>query len=323
MRRLPAALMLALATTSAAFAQMPPPQAPVAQPVALPRPYSPPAPSGESASGEYRVLGGHRFVTPGNIESAFLNTSVASAQGVGILSYRGASVLDGTTRDAQVFLYTQTVLATVGIANRLAIDLRAAGVAAVGGDLDTILTVGALANLNAGGMAKLRLFTLEDVGFQATAGVGGYYARTLNLQPAILIGKALGDARSLEADVIQQTSSFELVPALMLAQGVGAFGAQLALSPKIRTATGQTNAVDVGGQVTLDVGKVTSYLPIALSGEYQLSMPIDGAGNDHHFGASVLYSGRQAFNVGLLGGFHLFASDMKIITGGIAMQYFF
>lgn len=330
MRRLAVALTFALATNSAAFAQVPPPpqapppQTPPAQQVAPPRPYAPkPEPTAESTSGEHRVLGGHRFVTPGNMESAFLNTSVASAQGVGILSYRGTSVLDGTTRDAQVFLYTQSVLATVGIANRLAFDVRAAGVAAVGGDLDTILTVGALANLNAGGMAKIRLLTLEDVGFQATAGVGGYYTRTLNLQPSILLGKALGDARALESDVIQQTSSFELVPALMLAEGVGAFGVQLALSPKIRTAEGQSNAVDVGTQVTLDIGKVASFVPIAVSGEYQLSMPIDGAGKDHHLGASVLYSGRQAFNVGVLGGFHLFANDMKIMTGGIAMQYFF
>ena len=314
---------------SSAFAQMPPrqpgpPPYPPRMPVAAPPPYAPrAAPTEESTSGEYRVLGGHRFVTPNNIESAIANTSVAFAQGGGVLNYAGVSAFNGSKRDVQVFLYTQSVLATIGLANRIAFDLRASGAAAVGGDLDTILTVGAIANLNAGGMAKIRIVTLDDVGLQLAAGVGGYYSRSLNLQPIILLGKALGDAKSLETDVIQQTSSFELVPAVMVAEGVGAFGAQLSVAPRIRTATGQSTSVDAGAHLTLDVGKLTPVVPIALSGEYQLSLPTGAGEKDHHIGASVFYSGRQAFNVGVLGGFHLYGSGTQIITGGMAMQYFF
>ncbi len=302
-----------------------PPSYPPNAPGPVPAPYAPKSAEAtdESKSGEHRVLGGHRFVTPSYIESAFANTSVAFAQGGGVLNYSGVSAFSGAQRDVQVFLYTQSVLGTIGIANRLAFDLRATGAAAVGGDLDTILTVGAIANLNAGGMAKIRLLTLEDVGLQVTGGVGGYYTRSLNLQPIVLLGKALGDAKALETDVIQQTSSFELVPAVMVAEGVGAFGAQLSVAPRIRTATGQSTSIDAGGQLTLDVGKLTSYVPIAVSGEYQISLPSGAAEKDHHLGASVYYSGRQAFNVGVLGGFHLYGGGMKIITGGLAMQYFF
>ena len=293
---------------------------------AQPKPEPTPEPKSDckeyQSSGEYRILGGHRFVTPLLIDSAFANTSVAFTQGGGVFAYRGPSALDGQQRDAQVFLYSQGFLVTAGIANRVALDFRAAGAAAVGGDLDTILSVGAIANLNAGGMAKLRVVTLEDIGFQATVGFGAYYNKTLSLQPAILIGKALGDAKSQEAQIVQSANSLELAPAVMIAEGLGAVGIQASASPRIRTADGQTSVVDAGAMLTFDFGKF-SYVPIALSGEYQVSIPTSGAAVDNNMGASVFYSGRRDFNIGLLAAMYLYGNSSKIVMGGMAMQYFF
>lgn len=272
----------------------------------------------ELAGGEYRVLNGHRFLTPVSSPSGFTSGSLSFVQGFGVYSFDFAGE-DGAASAGRLFLYSQGFFGQIGMWNRVSLDLRAQGIAAVGGDLPTIVNVGGIADVSAQLMPKVRLVSVEDAGFLASIGVGGQYRRSIFLQPGKLIGKALGDVEA--GSVITQSEAFELTPTLMLAEGVDAFGAQLSVGPRLALAGDGEGAMDLGVHLAFDFSRLTAWAPLALAAEYQLSASFDG-GAVSTLGGGLYYSGKQDFTVGLATQVTL-QDQATLIAGQLAIQYWF
>jgi hypothetical protein len=293
------------------------PAAPTAQPTA------------EPIGGEYRILNGHRVIAPGLLDSAILNSSLGFTQGFGVFQFEGVDIFSGEPKDARLFLYNQGLFGTIGIANRVAIDVRASGLAAVGGDLNDILVVGALANATAGALAKVRVLTLDDVGFQLSAGAGFYYNRVVLLAPAQILGAASEeDLQDAASAIVQQQQYGSVRPALMAAQGLGPLGIQAAVGASIPV-VGDTSSVSIDGGVgvTLDLLPLTRAVAVAFTAEYQATQDL---GNDeteaelsHSFVGGVYYSGRQAFEPGVAVLFAPQSDTQRLIVGQMVLHYYF
>jgi hypothetical protein len=275
------------------------------------------------AGGEHREVGGHNLIKPAYTPSAVTNTSFAFSQGIGMLSFEGMDLLTGAPTDARIFAYSQSFSTSLAIGNRVALDAGVQGLAAVGGDLNTILVEGAFANLNAGGMLKARLFTLEGAGLQVAAGLGGYYQRSLNLSPAAIIGQALQDLGSVEQNIVQQSSAFVAVPAVMVAEGLGPFGVQLGASlPLPVSGDEMSTSLQLAAHAAFDFGDLTSYLPLAVTGEYALTLDFGDADPTHTLVGGLYYSGRRDYELGLNVEANFFPG-ISVLAGQMVMQYYF
>ena len=289
--------------------------------------------------GEYRRLNGHNFISPFNVPSAFLNTSITTQQGFGVLQFQGVDPFTGDARDSQVFAYAQSLGGQIGIVNRVAIEVYATGVAALGSAVEEILSIGALANLTAGGGAKVRIFSSDAAGFQLTVGTFIQYDRTFNVRPGAYLATIVdglpnlpqppteGDLQDLLADaegqLLSQQEAAEIAPAVMLAEGVGPFAIQIATVPTFPIAGDDTSvSLEVGGQLEFDFAALTAYFPIALAGGYEMDYRFSGSDITHQVTGGLLYSGRRDLSLGLIAGY---APDptITLITGTLAMQYFF
>lgn len=319
---LSAALVFSAASASAQDPDAPNGVAPAVKPSSTDRAQAS-APKDIESGGEYRVVGGHQFITPTNAYSAMMNTSFRFSQGFGVATFEQPSPTTNQPTPGRLFLYGQQFQGQLGISNRVSIDLRAQGSAAIGGDLDTILGVGGLALLNVGAMPKVRLFTLENIGFQASLGAGVFYDRNLQIRPSALISKAIGDVAGAEGQLIQQSGQLNVVPALMLAQGSGPIGVQMSAAPKIAVSATNDNkesGFDFGTHVAFDFHKVTATVPVALAAEY--GMFYTGSGTNHFVGGGIYYSGRRDFEFGLASGISP-SSAISMYQGQMVMQYYF
>ncbi len=169
--------------------------------------------------GEYRFLGGHTFITPAVVHTAFTNTSFAFAQGFGVLNYKGQNIRTNQSQKARLFLYGQDFFGQFGILNRVSLDWSAAGFAAVGGDLDAILTQGAIADLRVGAMPKVRMVTFKRAGLQLSAGFGFSYERAFQVSPKQIAQAAVQQQDVPKDDILTQAEAFSLSPTFMIAEG--------------------------------------------------------------------------------------------------------
>lgn len=275
--------------------------------------------SGSNTAGDGRVVGGHALVTPNSVVSASVNSSFRFAQGFGLATFDFASVLDGQQTTGKLFLYGQQIVAQFGISNRFSLDLKTEGSAAVGGDLESIVGIGALANVTAGALPKVRLFTLDDVGLQATAGVGLFYSKSITLKPSAFIGKATGELQGSEGNLVQQSNSVDVTPTLALAEGIGPLGLQASFTTRI-PASGREGGlgIDAGLHATLAFSKLSSSVPLAITGEAVLSHDASTSG---YFAGGFYYSGRKEFDLGVVFGAKTGGVDLK--QGQMVMQYYF
>ena len=285
------------------------------------------------AGGEYRRVNGHTFISPLNIPSALLNTSFTSAQGFGVLQFDGISVISGDPKRSNIFAYYQVLGAQIGIVNRVAIDVAASGVAAVGGDLEDILVIGALANVNAQGGVKVRIFTLDDVGLQLTGAAYVGYDRNFQVSPGNFIGEVLANANEVingqrdfadfEDRLLIESEALEISPAVLVAEGVGPFGVQVGVRPNIGVVgENSTTDIDAGAEIEFDFAGLTAYFPIALMAEYMLTHDFGAATQLHNVGGGLFYSGRRDLSLGASGIFS-FAEGQRFFAGALGIQYFF
>ncbi|MEZ4444325.1 MAG: hypothetical protein R3B72_34950 [Polyangiaceae bacterium] len=288
--------------------------------------------------GQYRRLNGHNFIAPFTLPSAFANTAVVSRQGFGVLQFEGVDPLSGGTRQSQVFAYSQRLGGQIGIVNRVAIELYADGLAALGSGVDEILTLGAIANLTAGGGAKVRIVSVESVGFQLSAGAYFEYDRTFGVSPGAYVASLLDgltnfdpanppNVQQLLADaedaLLQQQESARVAPAVMLAEGVGPFAVQAGLRTSFPIAGESSSVVlDAGGQLELDFAALTAYFPVALAAEYVLDYAFVGSQATHFVSGGLLYSGRRDLSLGLIAGYAPNPA-FTVITGELSLQYYF
>jgi hypothetical protein len=292
--------------------------------------------------GEHRVLNDHQFIQPVNGLSAFTNTSFEFLQGVGVYSFRFPSIFqNGALYDARLFLYNQLLFAQIGIENRVSIDLAVQGFAGVGGDLDTIVGVGALALLSAGAMPKVRIVTLDEIGLQISAGAGIRYDRQVAVLPVVLIDKALAELDTeaerdaFEDSVITHIGTLSLAPAVMAAWGYKPVGVQLSVAPELPIAHEAPDGYDtpsaalaLDGHLAFDVHRLTRRVPVALTFEGSVDLDFgDRTTTTTTLGGGVYYSGRRDFELGLTGSVVLYQDadlgDPTLTYGAMVMHYYF
>jgi|GEM_PF-4282932 len=283
----------------------------------------------ERAGGEYRTLSGYRFITPIEAFTPFLNTSFRFAQGFGVVTFDVPSPISGESTAGTLFLYGQQLFGQIGINNRVSIDIRATGAAAVGGNLDTILGIGALANLEAGAMPKVRLFTLPSPALQVSLGTGVFYSRTIQIRPSALIGRAAGDVSSAESQLIVQAGTLNVVPALMAATAFGPLGLQTSVAPSFGVAGDRTpTGLNVGVHAGFDIHKLSRSVPLAIVAEYNLGAELS-SGQDNvpagdainSIGGGLYYSGRRDFELGIVA--RTTTGTLQLTQGQLVMQYYF
>lgn len=278
----------------------------------------------EVAGGEYRELNGHQFVTPLYVKSAFNNAYFSFAQGFGMYKFK---LLDKTS---SLFMYYQQFGGQFDIMNWVSIELGANGFAAIAGDLEDILTLGAIANVDAAAFIRGRFFTLEDIGLQMSGGVGIGYSRLLNMRPIVLAQNAVaalsGDT-SIEDQLVVTFQSVAVSPTVMLAYGNGPFGAQLSIGADIDISLdkGGENGYSLrpGLHVGFDIGHFTEYFPFALVVEYMANANVGaGGGVGHSVAGGLEFSGRRDVNLGVLIGAEP-NTDSLLLFGALNMQYYF
>lgn len=269
--------------------------------------------------GEHRRINRHNFITPNYVYSAMTNGSLAFAQGLGTYSVKSGGA------DANLFYYQQTFVGQIGILNRVSIDLYASGTAAVGGDLKTVLVLGALAGVTAGGMPKVRIFTLDRIGLQVSAGVGVFYQRSVGLSPALMLNELVDStAAGREPDLgkgVLQFQELNIAPAVMIAEGWGPIGVQVSGSPTFAVA-GDKSAVgkiglDAGGHLAFDIHALTRYVPVALTGEYMANVAFADHTVRHNVVGGLYYSGRRDLEFG-----GMFGYSTMVATGSREASYF-
>lgn len=285
------------------------------------------SPQTEPSGGEYRALGGFHFITPIEAYSAFANTSFRFAQGFGLITFQLPSPITGSLTDGKLFLYGQQLIGQIGIVNRVSVDVRAEGAAGVGGNLDSILGIGALASLNVGAMPKVRLFTLDKAALQVSFGTGAFYVRNIRIQPTALIGKATGEVQGAEGQLIRQAGSFNVVPALMAAVALGPVGLQTSVAPSLGVAGDQkSNGLNAGVHLGFDIRRLVSSVPVAVVAEYGLGTTFSQNGQPgdtaHSLGGGIYYSGRRDFELGAIARVSP-AETLTTLQGQMVMQYYF
>ena len=288
--------------------------------------------------GENRQLNGHNLIHPAHGFSAVTNTSFGFTQGLGLDLYQGNDVISGAPVVAHLLTYGQKLFGQVSFLNRIGLDLSVGGVAAVGGDLQAILTRGALAGLDFEGMPKVRLFTLDEIGFQLTGGVGVRYSRYLSITPGVVVQRALQDPASLanvqaiQDAMLQQVDALTIVPAVMLAEGVSALGIQLSAGPAFSAyGSNRSHGVRFGAHAALDLRNFSPVVPVALTAEYALDYAF-GSGRegepgataeaDHTVVGGLFYTGRRDLELGAT-----FTANPKpnelLLLASMDMHYYF
>ncbi|AUX43831.1 uncharacterized protein SOCE26_052860 [Sorangium cellulosum] len=280
-------------------------------------------PAEEIAGGKGRELNGHRFFMPFDGQSALLSTSFAFKQGVASTS---APVRDDVS--VAFYRYEQSLRLQAALANRVALDLEVSGAANVAGNVETVALVAGLADLRAGGGARLRLFTVRPLGLQATVGVSAYYTRGVLLVPANLLSTIAAQvnaeaekeepnfARAFERGVERgaraafvETVGAVVAPSAALSAGGGPLGLQLSASPAVFiTRTSVTEGDDTSVQLELaaqaefDVSRLSSLVPVAITGSYSRrgqpgTEPLQTAS------LGIWYAGRRSFAAGVFGSY--------------------
>lgn len=283
----------------------------------------------EKMGGEHRHLNGHNFITPTAGHSAMINGALTFAQGGGATQFEGWNATTGKQQASTVFHYGQQFLLQVGILNRVGIDVTFGGTAAVGGDVNTLLILGALANVNAGVMPRVRLLTVDSIGLQLSAGVGALYSRSILVSPgqALQRAAATGSIQNLGDDLVRQSSSFNVNPAVMAAWGWKPIGLQVSAGPTIGVAgDGKRSGLMTDVHFNFDLRRVTP-VPFAVTFEYRLDYDFTAKAMAHTLAPGVWYSGRRDFNLGTIVVINPpVAGDplnLESVTGQMSMQYFF
>lgn len=307
----------------------------------------------EVIGGEHRELNDHHFITPLYGKSAFNNGAFGFSQGFGVLSFvapepefdANGNLVGATDVKHNIFLYFQDLFAQIGILNYASVDLRASGFAAVAGNADDIISIGAFTNLNAGAFARGRFLTVHDIGLQLSGGFGANYDRTMNVSirdyvdgvqnliDSIAQGNIDAAAADLDgvfrnAQLITTTTSVQLNPAIMLAWGMGPIGTQLTLQSSIDIDLDTSDLSATFGpdlHVAFDIGHYTEYFPFALTFEYALNAVVaGGSGTGHNIAGGIQFTGRRDINVGAF-----FAADdvtnktLSFMYGALNIQYYF
>ncbi len=286
--------------------------------------------------GEHRRLNGHNFLSPITLPSAFLNGSVGTQLGFGMLSFEGPDVLEGGTKTSRVFAYEQSLGGQIGILNRVAVEVYASGTAAVGGGLEEVLVLGALADVTAGGGVKTRVVSLEDVGFQLSLGTFVQYRRDLFIRPGDFLAAAADRLPSATTDeevkqvlgeaaskLLAEQEVLEIAPAVMVAEGAGIFGAHFSFSPRLPVAGSADRSVGLrtGAQAELDFVGLSSYAPIAICAEYVADYAITPDRLTHQLSSGLFYSGRRDLSLGAV--FAYAPGDITGMSGTLSLEYFF
>lgn len=278
----------------------------------------------EVAGGEYRELNGHHFVTPTYVKSAFNNAYFSFAQGFGMYTFK---LLD---TEPSLFMYYQQFGGQIDILNYVSVELAASGFAAIAGNLEDILGIGAIANVDAGGFIRGRFLTLHEIGLQLSGGVGVGYNRILNMRPIVLAqnaAAALAGDPSVEEELVTTFSSVAVAPTIMLAYGTGPFGAQFSIGADVDISLDEGGengyALRPGLHLGFDVGHFTEYFPFAIVAEYMASANLGaGGGTGHSVAGGFQYSGRRDVNLGVIVGAEP-NSDSLLIFGALNIQYYF
>jgi hypothetical protein len=286
----------------------------------------PDAPAALAEGGEGREIGAHWFVTPFDGQTAIVATSFAFRQGI---SATGADF--GDLR-IQFYGYEQAMRLQVGIFNRVAVEAELGGVANVAGTPETLLAFAGIANLRAGGGARVRLFTWDPAGLQVAVGASAYYLRYVVISPITWIDESVvaGEIVSAESALIQ-SSALLVTPYAAFTVGRGPIGLQASATPAVLVASGSsTVGLELAAQLELDVGRV-SPVPLALVAGYsRQASPEEDQGAFQRVSAGLWYSGRRSFAIGLVGfyGFQVLepeGADSTTLTspgGAMAFQYF-
>ena len=281
--------------------------------------------------GEYRQLNGHTFITIGS--SAFLNTAVGFSQGFGVVNFEGVDVA-GRRVEPSVLLYNQSLFATAGIVNRVAIDLSLTGLAAIGGDLQSVIVLGGFALADVEAMPKVRILTEEEFGLQLTAGVGVAYGRNVFLRPLAIVeavaqgGDTSQNLQQGAQQIVTLGQTIDLEPSLMAAWGWDGLGLQLTGGPTFGVAgevagnPHQGVGFEVDGSITLDLLPWTDTVPVAALAAYGLDASFGPSELSHNLTAGLFYSGRSNFSVG---GMAVLRSQprLEMLVGQMVMQYYF
>ena len=288
------------------------------------------------AGGEYRVLNEHQFATPQYVVSPFMNASLAIGLGFGSLE---TEATDGG-QSTKLLLFQQQLQAQFGIYNWASVELIATGSAAIGGDLEDVVNLGALAQASAGGRIKARIFTLKNVGLQLAAAAAATYEHALTLRPVALLGPSIDllpvnvpplpqatlDALGVppDAELLTTEGFTQVVPSLMLAYGTGPFGMQLSVSSPVRLPNeGDTVAfIEPGVHAAFDVGHYTLMFPIAITAEYALVQNLTDDATSHKVVGGLSYTGRRDLEFVLACGTEL-ESATTLLYGLVGLHYFF
>lgn len=304
------------------------------------------AKAGPVQGGEYRRIGDHNFIPPQTFPGAITNTSIGSSQGFGAYFFKlptfelgvdptgVPTIVEGKKVDKTLLLYAQRFLGQIGILNRVSIDVEASGIVAVGGDLDTVLVLGATGIIDAGLMPKVRIFTAEDLGLQMAVGVGVGYSRAMTISPINVLATLITEGELDESRIVLQQEEVGIQPGVYFAEGIGAFGAQLALAlgigawgTEITGSYENTISAMPGIALELDIAELTEDVPIGLQGEYALDFEFNDSDAYHELGAGLFYTGRRDLALGAISRIGLSqpadGDPWTILIGQVVLHYYF
>jgi hypothetical protein len=281
---------------------------------------------------EDHLLGGHRFLIPQLQESPFVVTAFTSRTGGGYDSVEDVPFGTLGPRDLRFGGLQQELDLQVRLARWMGLFAEVSGTAIVGlNGRSLLLRTGDLQGDFRGG-AIFRFFRSEDTGTQLSGRIGGGFGTGRELQLLPLL-QSLSDqpVASVQAIVDGELSSFLLVPtregsgraSVHLAQVLSeVFSLQAALGvtalqrtqrpydPVTDENVAETDrGVRGDGAVALAMDLAPIRVPAALMLEYRYTVgePAVRAdvGSGHLVGASLFYSGRSDFEVGLEGAYLL------------------
>ncbi|MBI4705277.1 MAG: hypothetical protein HY744_29570 [Deltaproteobacteria bacterium] len=331
----------------------------------------PPEPKGEEAKeegeekekpfvqgGQHRRVNQHNFIPPDQINSPFLNSNIGLAQGFGVYQFQAPDyTLDAIIKAIQnqdanwekklsisahhFLMYGQALSGQIGILNRVSLDLSVMGRAAVGGETDTAIVMGGLGMADAGGMAKVRIVTVDKIGLQVTAGVGAGYHHILRVLPMPLVLEAIcnyaGKNCGLEG-FVSISEMATVTPALMATLGWKPLGLQFSVEPVFGVAGADaegnfepTQTLATGVQLEVDFAELSEWAPVAIAGgyriDYELSAKDASYADTHGLSGGIFYSGRRDFLLGLRANVSLITPSQEaapmMVTGLMQMQYYF
>jgi hypothetical protein len=288
----------------------------------------------EKAGGEHREVNGHRFITP-TFEgfSAFTNSSILFEQGFGLYSAnftQNTHIPTVGKVQPELFQYRQLLGGQIAIANRVSIDIRARGSADVGSNIKNLLALGVIADVEAGAMPKLRVFTLEKVGLTFSVGANIEFEHAVSLSPLSIVSALANSQKPSKG--IAQINDYVISPVAMLAEGIGPFGLQIAAFPRLANGDFKQNDVFLDFHVAIDIQRITKHVPVALTFEYEPdiflsdALKSDKGSLSNQLAGGIYYSGRRDFSVGAIFQYATVKAtgqDADQFAVLMTMQYFF